>query len=99
MSTGNLHVVAHFSAKSEAIEKVKDLLSGLLVPTNQEEGCLRYELLQSKDSPTDFTFVEEWTSDAALDAHLQTDHILSVLGEIPQYLDGDVDIRRYSYVG
>ena len=99
MSNGNLHVVAHIRSRSESIDQVRNLLSGLLEPTNREEGCLRYELLQNRDSPTEFTFVEEWTTEDALAAHLQTNHILSTLGEVAQYLDGEVEIRRYSFVG
>jgi quinol monooxygenase YgiN len=47
---------------------------------------------------TDFTFVEEWQSDAAIDAHLTTKHIRDALTKLPGLVSAEPDIRRYSVV-
>ena len=93
-----LRVVAHIPAQSDQAERVREILLALIEPTRREPGCIAYELLRNNVDPTDFTFVEEWESDAALDAHLQTDHIRTGLAKLNGLLAGTPDIRRYSLV-
>ena len=94
-----LRVVARIPAQPDKVDELREVLTGLIAPTRQEAGCILYELLQNNADPTDFTFVEEWESDAALDAHLETDHIRAALARFGDLLSGDPDIRRYSLVG
>ena len=44
-------------------DELRALLRGLIEPTRREPGCVTYELLQNTADPTDFTFVEEWSSE------------------------------------
>lgn len=44
-------------------------------PTRGETGCLVYDLLQDRADAAHFTFIEEWTDEAALDAHSKSAHI------------------------
>ncbi len=99
MSKDTLRVVAMLRAKPDKIQEVRSLLLGLLVPTLQESGCIRYELLESEQDPAEFTFVEEWRDAAALEAHFQTAHMKYALSRIPELLFADPDIRRYRPVG
>ena len=98
MSGGPLRVVARMVAKAGGVGEVRSILSGLVGPTRGERGCVSYELLQNRSDPTDFTFVEEWESDAALDAHLSTEHIREAMSRLPGLLAAEPDIRRYSVV-
>jgi quinol monooxygenase YgiN len=56
-------------------------------------------LLQNNEDPAQFTFVEEWESDAALEAHLKTPHLAAAFLKMPALLAAPPDIRRYSLVG
>ena len=94
-----LRVVAHLVANPDKIDELCDALAALIEPTRAEEGCLSYELLQSRDNPTQFTFVEEWTSEAALGAHFETDHIKDFLAKAPDLLAAELDLRRYVLLG
>jgi len=94
----SLRVVARLEAKADKVEELKALLSALIEPTHKDDGCIVYELLQNTGKPTDFTFVEEWTSAAALDAHLKTDHVTHALSRALELLDGEPDIRTYHVV-
>lgn len=98
MSENNLRVVARIKAKQDKIEEVKKLLSGLIEPTRGEEGCVSYELLQNRQDPTDFTFVEEWASDNAFNGHFETEHIKNALPRLPELAAEEPDIRAYSVV-
>jgi hypothetical protein len=48
------------------------VLEGFIAPTLKEDGCLRYDLFADADDPTKFTFIEEWASREALNAHGQS---------------------------
>lgn len=39
-----------------------------------EEGCLRFDVIQDRDDPNRFYFYEVYRDDAALQAHRQTPH-------------------------
>lgn len=93
-----LRVVARIPARPDTVDAVKAVLLTLIAPTRAESGCIRYELLQNHEDPTDFTFVEEWSGDAALQAHMGTPHIAAALGKLGDLLGGAPDIRRYSAV-
>lgn len=93
-----VRVVAHLQAHPDRTEELRDLLEGLVIPTRQEPGCVSYEMLESLDDPTRFTFVEEWTSSEALDAHFETEHIQNALANFPGLLAAELDLRTYRLV-
>ena len=94
-----LRVVAHMKSNVESTAEVRELLKGLVAPTREEPGCISYELLHSNDDPTQFTFVEEWRSEADLEAHFGTPHIQAVLERWDDVMSGQLDLRKYSKVG
>lgn len=51
----------------------------LVEATRQEVGCTSYELLQHADDPTQLVLVEEWESQAHLDAHTRTPHFVRLV--------------------
>ncbi|WP_295693896.1 putative quinol monooxygenase [Lapillicoccus sp.] len=71
----DLNVIALIPAKPGSEAVVRAALTELVGHTRQEEGCLKYELFESQATPGTFVTVEEWTSQAALDAHMASPHI------------------------
>ena len=94
MST--LRVVAHLRAKPAKVEETKEALISMIEPTRNETGCVVYELMQNDADPTDFTFVEEWSGNDSLDAHLQTEHIQRVIARAEELFAAPPDVRRYT---
>lgn len=95
MGQGPVRVVARIEALPDKTDAVRSILSELIEPTRKEAGCVTYELMQNKSDPTDFTFVEEWESDTALDAHAVSNHIKDVTSKLQGLLADAPDIRRY----
>ncbi len=89
----SLRVVAHARAREGKGAELQDVFEGLVDPTRAEDGCLGYELLSSLDDELAYTFVEEWTDRAALDAHLESPHVRAANARLPELLDGEVDLR------
>ena len=95
MSDQSVRVVARIVSLPEKVEELKALLLKLVEATRQETGCIKYELLQNQAEPTDFTFVEEWASDDALDAHMKSAHMEAISAQLDGLVAGEDDIRRY----
>ena len=98
MTENGVRVVAHFVANPESVEDVKRYLSAMVDPTRAEEGCVTYELLQNADDPTDFTFVEEWSSKSDLDHHARSEHIRINRELVSEHLAEPSDVRVYTLV-
>jgi quinol monooxygenase YgiN len=98
MAEGPLRVVARINAKSDRIDEVRELLCALIEPTRKEAGCITYELLQNRNEPTDFTFVEEWASDSDLDRHSISDHLKALAPKLQPLVRESPDIRIYSLI-
>ena len=92
MSAKTITVVATFQAKPGKAEELKRALISLVAPTRKEAGCINYDLHQSPDDPGKFLFHENWTTKAALDAHLQMPHIQVLLPRMDELAVGMPDI-------
>ena len=93
-----MKVILRLSAKPDQVDELKRILTDLVRPTRKEPGCLSYEIFQNVADPCDFTFVEEWASDAALDAHWAAPHVQEALARGVPLLAAAPDDRRYQKV-
>ena len=80
------------------VQRVKELLTQQGRLSRKEPGCLSWEIFQNRADPCDFTFVEEWASDAALDAHWATPHVQDALARGVPLLAAQPDDRRYTKI-
>jgi quinol monooxygenase YgiN len=98
MPENSLRIIARVNARADKVDELRSLLIGLVEPTRKEKGCISYELLQNQSDPTDFTFLEEWESQAALDGHSSSEHMKHLRTKLRALIDGDPENRRYSLV-
>ena len=94
-----VRVVARITARPDTVGTLKTVLLALIEPTSREKGCTAYRLLQNNADPTDFTFIEEWESDAAMDAHLAGPHVQAALSQVPALLAKAPDIQKHTLLG
>lgn len=88
-----LHVVTMLRARSGCESELRQVARALLSPTRREDGCLRYELVEDPRDPRSLTFIETWESEAHLQAHLASPHLLQARARYAELLDGDLDLR------
>ncbi|MDR1370624.1 MAG: antibiotic biosynthesis monooxygenase [Dysgonamonadaceae bacterium] len=69
-----LLIVAHITTTAEYQTDIEKTFQAVVAGTRQEEGCVSYILYQHNDNPLKYTFVEEWVSQAAIDAHHNSAH-------------------------
>lgn len=99
MSETTLRVIVRLRAQPGKEADLKQVLVGLIEPTREENGCIGYELLENLEDPREFTFVEEWEGESALEAHFSTDHIAGAVQLFPDLLAQELDLRKYHLVG
>ena len=63
-----------FIAKEGDEQKMKELLSAMVVPSKAEDGCLFYEIVQYENNRRKFMAIETWRDESALDGHKASAH-------------------------
>lgn len=81
--------------KPERAAELKQLLTGLIEPTRNEEGCLRYDICESEDGAV--LVYEVWQSKADLDRHMASPHMTAFINQFwsnrMEFLTRDIEAR------
>jgi quinol monooxygenase YgiN len=82
-------IIVHANAvvKEGMQQKFAEAAAYCVTETNKEAGCISYRLVNDCADSRLFTFVEEWETQAALDAHMQTAHFKALGPAIKDLLD------------
>jgi quinol monooxygenase YgiN len=70
-----IHVMASIVVRPEHTAAAQGMLIRLAETSRRAAGCLAHELLERPDSPNVFKTVEQWRSQADVDAHMTTPHV------------------------
>ena len=90
-------VVARFTVQPDKADEFARVVNeGIVAPSRSEPGCIRYELWRDNADGASFAMVEEWESDAALDAHLAGMGQREGAPSLGDYLAGPPEMRRFS---
>lgn len=65
-----------YNAKKEKLKKFKALLSDMVLPSRQDEGCLKFNIYQYESNPETFLVIEAWNNEASLEKHKDSKHYL-----------------------
>ena len=90
-----IHVIARHFARPDTVDEVRGILLSLIEPSRAEPGCLKYELLQNADDPTDFTFVETFASEDALKLHAAAPYIAGLAPKLKNLVARPSEVSRY----
>jgi quinol monooxygenase YgiN len=63
--------------------------------SNAEPGVLEYHLEESVANPNTFTMIERYTDQAALDAHLGSEHFTTAVAGLPALVSGMPKFTKY----
>ena len=93
-----IHILARHFARPETVDEVRRTLLSLIEPSRAEPGCLKYDLLQNADDPTDFTFVETFASEDALKTHAAAPYIAGLAHKLKGLVARPSEVSRYRSV-
>jgi len=77
--------------RDRAVEQMRTLAER----SRAEDGIVDYRVTTDIDDPTLFRFVEQYESEAAFEAHVETDHFRDFEAALPELLDGEPDVTRF----
>lgn len=63
--------------------------------TQNEPGCISYQFSADLKDPNTILIFEAWETGEALARHFQTDHMKAFQQELPKFVEGEMDIKRY----
>lgn len=86
-------IIGTVTARPETRDELSALLAAQVAPTRAEAGCINYDFHVDAADPCVFVFYENWTSRAALDAHLAMPHLQPLFSQLDRLLACPVDIR------
>jgi quinol monooxygenase YgiN len=91
-------VVARIHTQAGKEQEMKKVLLSFIAPTRQEAGCISYDLHTNAEEPATFLFLENWASKAALEAHLQSPHMVKGFAEITKLSAGAPEIKLWEQI-
>lgn len=93
-----IHVIAHVDAAPGAQADAPGLLTRLAEASRQEQGSLRFDVLQHTLRANHFTVIETWQSQSALDAHAAALHTKQYRDALQPMSGSPLDERVYKAV-
>ena len=88
-----LRVIATIPINPERSGEAAPALAELAAASRGDAGCLGYEIYESAAAPGVFVTVEEWASQADLDAHMTQPHVGKAFEVAGPLLAGEVAIH------
>jgi autoinducer 2-degrading protein len=92
-------MMVHVKVKDGAGAKFEAAFAKAIIGTRKEKGNKAYDLNRSIKSPNEYIVYERWQDFAALQAHLKTPHIITLLSDISDLLDGPPEAKAFVPAG
>ena len=70
----------------------------LVEETRKEPGNQAYQLIQSREFPNIYAFMEQWPSQEALDIHMESEHFKKLIKEISKIVEGSLEITTHQII-
>ncbi|MDL2247429.1 antibiotic biosynthesis monooxygenase [Bacteroides sp. OttesenSCG-928-J23] len=92
---GKKIVVARIKVMEDKVNAYLELVKPLIASTRAESGNEVYTLYQMPEDPTEFIFYEEYTDQAAFNAHGGSDHFKAFAAGVKPMLAAEMDIKVF----
>ena len=91
-------VIARIRARPGKEPETGQLLTGLIEPTRNEQGCISYDLFAMPDNPGSYMFIETWQSRKHLNVHAQQPHVQALIRCSDELLAEPLDISIWKHI-
>jgi len=86
-------IIAKLTIKPEKVKDFAEAAKDIIAKSNAESGCNYYQLFQDPYDNTKFVFVEEYTNQAAVDAHFAAEYFKAFGPKIGDLIVGAPEIK------
>jgi quinol monooxygenase YgiN len=80
-----LYMFAKLEAKPELKSQLHERLLEMVELTNQEKGCIFYNLNVDRQNDNVYYFLEAWQDEAALALHMETPYVKAIIADAPTF--------------
>lgn len=94
-----IYMVTNLWPLPEKVEEVKKILVEIVPEAKKERACLKYELCVNVNEKAQFTCLHAWSTEDALNEHLNSELITKATGELQNLLSKPTEYRRYQNIG
>ncbi|MGL4854450.1 MAG: putative quinol monooxygenase [Lentisphaeria bacterium] len=91
-------IVARCVVKSGMIDEFCEVASSLVNCSRKENGCYSYKLFQDINEPNIVSFIEEWESQVAIDAHNNSVHYNKAVASMGNLLAEPIVVDLYKNI-
>ncbi len=91
-------VIARMRARTGKELETAQLLTGLIGPTRNEQGCRSYDLFAMPENPGSYMFIETWQSRKHLNAHVQQPHVQALIRRSKELLAEPMDLSLWKNI-
>lgn len=80
-------------------KEFEEIFRPAIKETRKEKGCIAYDLNRDPKEETRYYVYERWASLAALEAHMETPHIKTLLGKLGDVTAGAPETKFFVVAG
>ena len=91
---GSFSVLARLRGLPGKSDDLRKCLHDLITLTRDEHGCISCEMIENGSDATEFTLLQEWSDEAAHNAHFGTRLIQNAMQFLPTLLSNELDLRK-----
>ena len=91
-------IIARITARAGGERQLRAVVQDLIGSRRPEAGCVSYDLFQNEHDPLEVVTVEQWSDQAAADAHLATPHVATAITLASELLAQAPLIHRFTPV-
>ena len=88
-------MLAEMPVASDSKEAVLELCEELAEQSRAEDGVVDYRVTTDVEAPDTVRVIEQYEDEAAVNAHMSSDHFESFQAAIASHLTGEPELYRY----
>lgn len=88
-----LHATVPIAAEHR--EDALEMIAGLVADSRDEDGTITYRATTDVEDPNTVRFFEQYENEAAMQAHLETDHYLAFARALGDWLAGEPEVLKF----
>ena len=93
-----IKIVAVSTLKPGVLQDYLQAAAELIEKSNQEEGCISYQIYQDKNDETKVAMLEEWKDEEAIELHNNSEHFTRICPQLSKYCVGDSGVTFYKEI-
>ncbi|MCD4820884.1 MAG: antibiotic biosynthesis monooxygenase [Methanococcoides sp.] len=88
-------IVAKNKVREDKKQEFLKITEELIQKSQNEKGCISYDLYEDIDDPYTLTFIESWKDMKAIDLHNKADHFMKIVPKLADLIEGEIEVKMY----